>query len=236
MRCFAGFAIFAALLMLGETETLAHNMFVRTEAVEEGPDRVEVIFEHAPRAGKGGYYDPILARGKTFVRTLDDSARHEVRLERVEKDGIEMLRGTTNVGTPRAVEHTCLWGVYHGRLDYFHGKRLDVATMQEADKLGRSEVIPLDLVPLEAGEKLRVQVLWQGEPHQDAAIFAWTPKGKELKTRPDERGVVEIDVQEPGTYAVSAIATFDGERGRFEEKPYDGLMHGTTLALPCPLQ
>ena len=45
----------------------AHNLYVLIEPQKDGPDLVDVIFEHFPYPGKGTYNKPHLDRGKTWV-------------------------------------------------------------------------------------------------------------------------------------------------------------------------
>jgi hypothetical protein len=212
-----------------------HNLWVTVAHNPDGKDTVNVYFEHAPKPGDGRYNDPIVARGRTWVRTAADGEATAVTLEQVGEEGRRHLRGFTETSPPRSVEHSCEWGIYRGQLDYFHGKHLDVASREQLEKLARAPRLPIDIVPHVEGERLRLQVLWQGKPFAKTGVHVWAPDGKEFSLTTDEEGVVSFQPRAVGQYAVRAGHTDAGLSGSYAGSEYRGVMHATTLTLSWPV-
>jgi hypothetical protein len=224
-----------AVAVLSGNMAAAHNLFVRVERQSDGPDRINVIFEHAPFPGNGQHNGPIIERGRTWVRTADGEKPAPHKLSEITRRSTKFLQGETNTSAPRAIEHSCLWGIYHGQLDYFHGKYLDVTTADQARQLGRATDLPLDLVPQATGDTLAVQVLWQGKPQGGVTVHVWPPGGRERKYRANDAGLVTLPKATSGTYSFSTVLRFPDEKGEFAGQSYQGLMHGVTLTIPWPL-
>jgi hypothetical protein len=105
----------------------AHNLFVMVEHRSDGPDSIDVIFEHAPYPGKGVYNQPLLDRGETWIQPLDEKVV-PLRVKEVTRLGKKFLQAETTTESPRAVVHSCKWGVYKGHsLDLDSGWQGDKA-------------------------------------------------------------------------------------------------------------
>ena len=154
----------------------AHNLFVLVEPQADGPDLVDVIFEHFPYPGEGTYNQPHLDRGNTWVQLPDSKRKITLTLAEQTRLGKKFLQTTTDTTRPRAIVHSCKWGVYNGRLDYFHGKYLDVSSKDEAAEFARTAELPLDLVPSFDGDELRITVLFRDKPVANTRI----PYGNKL--------------------------------------------------------
>jgi hypothetical protein len=170
------------------------------------------------------------------VRTHGDEKPIPHKVSEINRRGKKFLQGETRTKAPRTIEHSCKWGIYHGQLDYFHGKYLDVHTVAQARQLGRAPGLPLDLVPQLADGTLRVEVVWQGKPHAKATVNVWSPGGREQKYVANGQGIVEIANAKPGLYSFSVRVTLPEEEGEFGGEAYQGVMHGTTLTLRWPLE
>ncbi len=214
----------------------AHNLFVLIEPQIEGPDLVDVIFEHFPYPGEGTYNQPHLDRGRTWVQAL--GAQKKITLELAEQTrlGKKFLQTKTDSQGPRAIVHSCKWGVYKGRLDYFHGKYLDVTSKDEAAKLARTPELPLDLVPSFEGDTLKITVQFNEKPLAKTRVSVWLPGGKETKQTTDEAGAITVSAPKNGTWSFSAVHTLTGPAGEFNGESYKGVMHGTTVSLKLPLK
>jgi hypothetical protein len=213
----------------------AHNLFVLLERQSNGPDRIDVIFEHAPYPGKGEHNQPLLDRGKTWVVQPDLKETQELQLQEVTRLGKKFLQTQTDTLAPRAIVHSCQWGVYNGRLDYFHGKYLDVTTSEEAKQLARTPQLPLDVVPTVESDQLTVTVLFEDEPLANTGVWVWAPGGKETKHTTDAAGKLTLRNLAPGTYSISTVHVIQGPTGEFDGQPYKGVMHGTTCNLRWPV-
>jgi hypothetical protein len=225
-----------AALILQASIGSAHNLFVHLERQLDGPDLIDVFFEHAPYPGDGKYNGPIIERGRTWVRTPGDEEPIAHSLAEITRRGKTFLQGATRTKAPRSIEHSCKWGIYHGQLDYFHGKYLDVKTIEQARQLGRAPDLPLDLAPRLEDEGLSLQVLWQGKPCGGVTVFVWPPGGKEKKYKASEQGVVRLPKPKGGLYSFATVVTFKEKKGEFEGQPYQGIMHGVTLTMRWPLK
>jgi hypothetical protein len=213
----------------------AHNLYVLIEKQPYSPDVIDVIFEHSPYPGKGTYNGPLIERGKTWVASLEGKTTMLPKLEEKRRLGKKFLQTRTETEGPRAIIHSCQWGVYKGRLDYFHGKYLDVDSPEQLDRLAVTEKLPLDLVPKIDGSGLQVAVVKDGQPVANGKIWIWSPDGKETRQPTDQQGRFRIDKPLDGTYSFAAIHTNPEPTGDFQGESYEGVMHGTTVSFRLPL-
>lgn len=223
-----------AMAMCGTVQ--AHNLFVLIEPQKDGPDLVDVIFEHSPYPGKGTYNQPHLDRGKTWVQPLGSKEKTTLKLAEQSRLGKKFLQTEAGTKGPRAIIHSCKWGVYKGRLDYFHGKYLDVMSKDEAAKFARTPELPLDLVPSFEGGSLKIAVQFHDKPLATTRVSIWPPGGKETKQTTDAGGVITVSNPKKGTWSFSAVHTLKDRSGEFDGEPYKGVMHGTTVSLKLPLK
>jgi hypothetical protein len=213
----------------------AHNLYVLIEKQPGSTDLVDVIFEHSPYPGKGTYNGPLIERGKTWVMAVDGTTKSLPKLDEKQRLGKKFLQTRTQSEEPRAIIHSCQWGVYKGRLDYFHGKYLDVVSPEQLDRLAVTETLPLDLVPRIDGSALEVVVLKDGQPVANGKIWIWSPNGQESQEPTDDQGRLRIEKPLDGTYSFAAIHTNPEPEGEFEGESYKGVMHGTTVTIRLPL-
>ncbi len=213
----------------------AHNLYVLIEEQSDSADLVDVIFEHSPYPGKGTYNGPLIERGKTWVASLDGKTKSLPKLEEKRRLGKKFLQTRTETEGPRAIIHSCKWGVYKGRLDYFHGKYLDVDSPEQLERLSVTETLPLDLVPKIDGSAFEVAVVKDGQPVANDKIWIWSPDGKETCKATDDQGRLRIEKPLDGTYSLAAIHTDPEPEGDFQGESYKGVMHGTTVTFRLPL-
>ena len=214
----------------------AHNLFVMVEHRSAGPDSIAVIFEHSPYPGTGVYNKPLLDRGNTWIQRLNEEALVPLRLKEVSRLGKKFLQAETTTESPRAVVHSCKWGVYNGRLDYFYGKYLDVSSVEQLSHLARTSKLPLDISPaMESGE-VKVTVYFKDKPVANTAVWIWSPDGKEAKLVTDTDGTITVKSLAPGIYSFAAIHVLEDPSGEFQGEPYKGVMHGTTCSFRLPIE
>ncbi len=214
----------------------AHNLFVLIEKQENGPDKVDVIFEHSPYPGKGTYNQPLLDRGKTWIKELGNSEATSLTLKETDRLGKKFLQTETTTKRPRVALHSCEWGVYNGRLDYFHGKYLDASSPENLSELARTPELPLDFVITPSEEGLSVRVLFEGKPLANKKVWIWMPGANETTKTTDAEGNLAITNMKEGLYCFAAAHQVDGPKGTFDGKAYEGLMHGSTVNLRWPLK
>ncbi len=225
-------------IVFSTSTALAHNLYVLVTPDGQGPSVVDVIFEHSPVPGKGTYNSPLIERGKTWVETKSGDEMPLPELHEISRLGKKFLRTETQAQGPRAIIHSCDWGVYKRRLCYFHGKFLDVEDSKQLKTLARTESLPLDLVPMKGdGGALVVQVLFEGSPVSDGKLWTWSPDGKESKLTLDAEGRAMIEATHEGTYSFAYVHKLEGLKGTFNGEKYDdGVTHGTTVNLKWPLE
>ena len=150
--------------------------------------------------------------------------------------GKKFLQAETTTNRPRAVIHSCKWGVYKGRLDYFYGKYLDVSSVRQFSRLARTPKLPLDISPaIESGD-VKVTVFFKDKPLAKAAVWIWTPDGKESKQTTDADGTLSLKSLVPGTYSFATLHILEDPAGEFEGESYRGVMHGTTCSFRWPVE
>jgi hypothetical protein len=228
----------AALLMatiMGGTAQ-AHNLYVLVERQTNGPDSIDVIFEHSPFPGKGTYNQPLLDRGKTWIEQPGNQDEVSLNLKEVTRLGKKFLQTETTTKRPRAIVHSCKWGVYKGRLDYFHGKYLDVATADQLDNLARTDKLPLDISPAIQSAQITLTVHFEDKPLPNKTVWIWSPDGKETKRKTDAAGKITLGQPVSGTYSFATIHTLEDPSGEFEGESYQGIMHGTTCSFRWPMK
>lgn len=228
-------AAFSTLLFICAPAS-AHNLFVLIEKQESGPDVVDVIFEHSPYPGKGTYNQPLLDRGKTWVQELGSEETTSLTLKAAERLGKKFLQTQTTTKRPRAVIHSCEWGIYNGRHNFFHGKYLDASSPEELSKLARTPQLPLDLVVTASEEGLSVQVLFEDKPLPNTKVWIWTPGAKETTKTTDAEGRIALTDLKEGLHCFAAVHRIEGAKGEFEGEAYEGLVNGTTVNLRWPLK
>lgn len=214
----------------------AHNLFVLTEPGPGDQVTVNVIFEHAPKPGGGGYNQPLLDRGETWVRAEASEETANLELTEVARKGKKFLQTQVASGGPRAIVHSCPWGIYHGRLDYFHGKYLEIETAEQLQSLGKEPQLPLDLIPSPRADGIVLTVRFQGEPVVNGTVWVWGPDGKSKKKTTDAAGEVAFEDLVPGTYSFATVHILNQPTGKFQGESYRGIMHGTTCTLKWPLR
>jgi hypothetical protein len=154
----------------------------------------------------------------------------------VEREGKKFLRTEINSDAPGVIVHSCKWGVYHGRLDYFHGKYIHAMTKKSLPRLARSTNLPLDLVPTVESGNVKITVLFEGKPLTETRVWTWSADGKSKQQITDASGTITMETSVPGIYSASTIHILPKPTGEFQGKPYDGVMHGTTCSFHWPLE
>ena len=212
----------------------AHNLFVILET-SKGPDVVNVIFEHSPVPGKGGYYQPLLTRGKTRIRKLQDAKENVLAIKEVRKNKRTHLQTTTESSSPRLISHSCTWGIYKGRLDHFHGHFIDATSAEEVDSLAKLSTFPLQIIPTVTKNGLKLKVAYEGKSLANTKVWMWTPKRKTMVRKTNAAGIIELSAPETGLWSFAATHTLKNQTGKYNDQPYNGVMYGSTCSIRLPI-
>ncbi len=93
--------------------------------------------------------------------------------------------------------------------------------------------LSLEIVPKRTGDRLRLQVLFQGQPVSKAEMFAFCPDGERINQLADEQGCAEIPLKSGGHYGFRTRVLRDVE-GTHEGKAYWQVRHYASLVIHVP--
>lgn len=98
------------------------------------------------------------------------------------------------------------------------------------EKLGVTERLRLDIVPVVQGKTLTLHVTWEGKPVADSEVVVKGPglKGDKLKT--DAKGLVKVDLADAGLLEIRA-RHIENKAGELEGKAYTEIRHYCTVTL-----
>jgi|GEM_PF-2436644 len=229
------FCLFFMILFFSISPVSAHNLWIVGDASKNGGNDVHLYFEHFVGPGDGAYLGPVQSRGKTWILTPDGKTE-SVDLAMVKKGDTQYLEG--KAGDPDhgyALNHTSLYGIYHGRLDFFHGKYIDAVDSKNLVNLSKSCDIPFQIIPTLKDGGLLLQVIYFSTPLPRTKISMVKNNGKEEVLKTNNKGEVFFSPKKQGRYHFSALAFENEAAGVFENKAYKGIMHGTTLIIKWPI-
>lgn len=218
--------------------TEAHNLWIVGDAKQQNNGEVHLYFEHHVGPGDGAYLGPIETRGKTWLKRPDKEGQI-IELKEVTEGETKYLAGSTGtVSGSCALDHTSLYGLYHGRLDFFHGRYIKADTKEDLEKLAESSDVPVQMIPSWTDKGLVLQIKYFALPWAKTSLWMMLPeekgedgKMKEKEMQTNGKGEILIGKLKPGRYYFSTRIVEDDPAGAFENQAYKGLMHGSTLIL-----
>lgn len=109
--------------------------------------------------------------------------------------------------------------------------KLYAGDVAAATKLGTTERLRLDIVPVIEGRKLTLHVSWEGKPVAESEVVVKGPglKGDKIKT--DAKGLVQIELAEAGPLEIRA-RHIENKGGEHEGKTYTEIRHYCSLTMP----
>jgi uncharacterized GH25 family protein len=129
---------------------------------------------------------------------------------------------------------TCDYGVIErggkALLLQYYAKKLD-ATPEQLKTLGRTEELPLDVVPTLEGDECKLTILWQGKPAANSEVTIEKKGGKAEKVAADAEGRVSFKTSGAGEYAIRARHIEADQTGECDGKAYISASHYSTLTL-----
>ncbi|MEX2170626.1 MAG: hypothetical protein WD851_15025 [Pirellulales bacterium] len=195
----------------------------------KSPATVEVYFAEYAEPGQAELVENIKA---AKVRPVTSTGLAEALALKVGEDGLIGKLPKSDVPRLLVLEHD--YGVITRGEDTFllryYAKTGPELGSEAWSKVSVSDHLPLDIVPTREGNKVALQVNWQGRPAEGAEVHVAGPNIEEMKVNTDDTGVVEFPVGDTGLYSIRArhVVSESGEHGG---KKYDEVRYYTTLAL-----
>ncbi|WP_028316243.1 hypothetical protein [Desulfatibacillum aliphaticivorans] len=232
-------ALFACVFAICFTApSFAHNLWIVGDPHNNGDGVVDLYFEHWLGPGDGAYTGPILERGKTTLRTPDGNTISLTMKSASQGENKKYL--SANAGkTPQsyAVDHASLYGIYHGRLDFFYGKCIQAKTKKDLEALAESQNLPFQFVPQVTEDgKLLLKLQYFSNPLPKTKIKRVKKDGTEETFETDKKGEFLFTPDKAGKYHFSSLAFEHEAAGAFEYQAFKGIMYGTTLTINWPVE
>ncbi|MCR9118375.1 MAG: DUF4198 domain-containing protein [bacterium] len=223
------------LLLGAATPVSAHYLWVTI-----GKDDVaNVIFEHGPATGDGGYIDRFIKRGETWVRTVNRLKPAALKVTDHKVGDKRWLTAKLKDESPRSVDSYGKFGVYaYGKTNvllHYYARNLDVETHEDLHELARAPQLDLDIVPHDHGKNMELTILWKGKPVAGRRVSVIGPKGVRLNLDTDERGEVEFAIEHEGRYALRTFVE-EESAGVDNDEPYSLIRHHATMLINLPMK
>lgn len=222
-------SFFSAILILASVGSAdAHFLWLIAKPAAEGqPAQAHLYFSEAPEPD-----DPELLKrlGDISIVAIDSTGRSK-------SIGLEL--GEDSLTAPLADDETLLlmkhkYGVFtRGESSFLlnYRSKTGPALGHKVWAQKTSDQLDLDLIPTEDGDKIKVQVLWQGKPAAGVQVVAVNPAGDDQELESDADGFVSVVKEEPGLFTFRARQSVEGA-GEEDGKAYTASRFYTTLSLP----
>ncbi len=218
------------------SQALGHYLWV---AVDAQSGTAGIYFEEGPAPGDGGYLDPFIQRGKTWIRSVDEKEPTALKTVEMKRSGKRWLSARLPRPAPRSVDSYGKWGVYrYGQTDvllYYYARHLDVRSPEELRKLERAKHLELDIVASASKGAIELLVLWKGKPAPGRSVSLRGPKGLRKNLRTGEDGRTRFKPATEGRYTARTNVEEKDRAGTFDGKEYQMVRHHATLTLDLPL-
>lgn len=109
--------------------------------------------------------------------------------------------------------------------------KLYPGSLADAAKLGPTERLRLDIVPVIEGKKLTLNVTWEGKPVADSEVVVKGAGLKGDKVKTDAKGQVSFDLGEAGLVELRA-RHIENKAGKLEDKEYTEVRNYCTVTFP----
>lgn len=231
---------FASLVVLSlfTSQASAHYLWVTINAGLGAHGTAQLYFEGGPSPGDGQHLDPFVQRGKTWIRTVEQTRPTPLRTADTKDGKKRWLSASLQSTAPRSIESYGKWGVYkYGETDvllHYYARHLDVNDHDDLHELARAEQLALDMVPHDDGSKMELKVLWNGKPAAGRPIAVRGPQGFSETLKTDADGVAHFTKKGDGSYTFRTSVE-EKKSGTFEGKDYQRVRHHMTLILKLPL-
>jgi hypothetical protein len=225
------FLVIASLLLFYSKNAHAHNLWIVGDANNNGDGAIHLYFEHHVGPGDGAYLGPIEERGKTWLTTPDKKSVL-VDMKAVHTKDTKYLAGNSgNISGSYAIDHTSLYGIYHGRLDFFHGRHIEAYGAEDLNELAETPHLPVRIVPNWTEKGLLLKVMYFNTPKPRTSVWVLKSDGTEREMTTNNKGELLIGPIIPEKYHYCTRIIENDPAGAFEYQAFKGIMHGTSLTI-----
>ncbi|MFT5468821.1 MAG: hypothetical protein ACI8UO_003933 [Verrucomicrobiales bacterium] len=212
----------------------AHYLWITIDPKEGEHGSADLVFEGGIRPGDGKYIDAFIARGKTWLRTVDKPKYRELEMADTKREDLRWLQGALAESGPRVLESYGRFGVWrYGETDvqlHYCAKHFDSAAAEVLSELGRSKKLELDIVPSWNGDEFQVQVLWRGEPAQGVSIRVRGGGKADLKT--DDEGKAAFTPESAGLFQIhTSVDESKSGKEPADDKAFTVVRYHSTLTI-----
>ena len=228
----SGLVFFLLIISSCITPLYAHNLWIIGDANKNGDGTVHLYFAHNVGPSDGNYIEPIAKRGKTWLQTINAEPNQIKLNDEVTENGLKYLKGDIGeIKPPFSLDHSSLYGIYHGRLDFFYGRYIQVNKAEELSGLAESPHMPFQIVPVGIENGLLLRVMFFSNPYPRSEVTLLSSDGTEKQFKTNQKGEVLIPINKIGTYHLCAYAFEHDAAGAFEYEAFKGIMYGSTLTI-----
>ena len=210
----------------------AHYLWV----VVDGKNQANIYFEGGPAPGDGHYLDPVIKRGKTWVRTGGSKAKL-IKTVEVKQPKKRWLRGTVTGDTPRSVDSNFTFGTYNYNkvptLLHYYARHLTLKKRNELESIAKAPHLEFCIVPRVDGDKIVARVLFKGKPAKKVQLKVYGG-GLKINSKTDDQGELIFEPKKPGMLRLHAYLIFKGKSGEFDGNKYKDVRHHSTLLVRMP--
>jgi len=229
--CFVVLTIFAS-------PASAHYLWVTIDAKAGEQGTTNIYFEGGPSAGDGQYLDRFVARGRTWIRTLGESAPSALKVQDTKLADKRWLSAPLPAKGPRSIDSVATFGVYrYGETDvllHYYGRNIEVDDHDDLHELGRAKQMLLDIVPHDEEGSMQLTVLWQGKPAAGKTVYVRGPAGWKVTAKTDAAGRVTFKPEGKGRYTIRTSVE-EKKEGTDNGETYQLIRHHATLIMNLPL-
>lgn len=217
-----------AVVLVTASAVSAHFPFL----IPDGPSKGKAVFSDNLKPDKDVPVDRIantklvlIADGKeTDLAWALDKTANCYTFE-VPGSGSRIIVGTTDYGVLQRGDSKPFWLHYYPKAVFG-----DVSNPEQA---AAGDRVPLELVPIAAGGKLRFKAVASGKPLAKVNVNVLVPgetKGTDVTT--DDAGLTP-EFDKPGTYGAQ-VRQVEAKPGDRDGKKYDEVRHYATLVVTLP--
>jgi hypothetical protein len=217
-----------AIVLVSMSTASAHFPFL----VPDGPSKGKAVFSDTLKPDKDVPVDRIantklvlIADGKATDLTWNFDKTANCYTFEVSGSGLRVVVGTTDYGVLQRGDSKPFLLHYYPKAVF--------GDLSNPEKATAGDRVPLELVPVVAGGKLRFKALAGGKPLEKVNVSVLIPgetKGTDVTT--DDAGLT-AEFDKPGTYGAQ-VRQVEAKSGDKDGKKYDEVRHYATLVVTLP--
>lgn len=227
------FVAAAALFILELAQAQAHFVWVDLKSSGQQP-QAQIYFGEMPEPGEPRLLSKVSAT-KAWMRGVDGEPQ-ELKLAPAANKELAALVAPCVQLPAASIEAQTDYGVYArgpGVLLQYYARHLAGNWPQAGEKLARAERLALDVVPTLTGDRLVLEVLYQGKPSVGSEVVLIAPDGEQKEVKTNAEGRVELPAT-AGRHAIRAAHIERDKSGQRDGQKYAETWHYATLTLDVP--